>query len=238
MSKIIFITGTDTGVGKTVLTGLLLHYLRESGCRALAMKPFCSGGREDVRLLQSLQPGQLPDEEMNPFYFQQPLAPLIAARKEGRVIRLEEVLQKIRKVQAKCDCLLIEGAGGVLVPLGKDLTITDVIRTLKCEAIVVARNRLGVINHTMLTIKALHSAKIRCNAVVLMSEKNPDYASRTNEAALVELLQPIRIVAVPYLQNKPVQLGTEKKNNKKMKKTLAMLSEMSKLSPVLLKISK
>src|SRR5882672_6525542 len=82
--KILFITGTDTGVGKTLITALLLERLRSRGAHALAIKPFCSGSRQDVALLQSLQPHELSDEVMNPFYFHEPLAPLIAARRAKR----------------------------------------------------------------------------------------------------------------------------------------------------------
>src|ERR1700722_15876817 len=116
-AKIIFVTGTDTGVGKTLLTALLLHHLRARGCRALAMKPFCSGGRADVRLLQSLQPGELSDAEMNPFYFKQPIAPLAASLGKRKKIPLNLVVEKIRAVARKCDVLLVEGSGGLLVPL-------------------------------------------------------------------------------------------------------------------------
>jgi dethiobiotin synthetase len=100
--RIIFITGTDTGVGKTVFTGLLLHHFRTSGCHALAMKPFCSGNRADVNLLKSLQDGELTVDEINPYYFLEPVAPLVSTRKYNRVIRLSEVLQHIKK---KCGAL-------------------------------------------------------------------------------------------------------------------------------------
>src|SRR5258705_9807549 len=90
--KIIFVTGTDTGVGKTLLTGLLLHHLRTEGCHALAMKPFCSGGRGDVEFLHALQDGELSEREINPFYFHEPVAPLLAARKNARAIHLKDVV--------------------------------------------------------------------------------------------------------------------------------------------------
>ena len=80
--RIIFITGTDTGVGKTLLTGLLLHHLRQSGCHALAMKPFCSGSRADAEFLHAVQDGELTLDEINPFFFAEPLAPLVAAREQ------------------------------------------------------------------------------------------------------------------------------------------------------------
>ncbi len=103
MRKIIFVTGTDTGVGKTLLTGLLLCHLRRRGVNALAMKPFCSGGRNDIELIQALQNHALPDEEVNPFYFPEPLAPLVAARKHRRRISLSQVLRSIERVETQCE---------------------------------------------------------------------------------------------------------------------------------------
>ena len=150
--RIIFITGTDTGVGKTLLTGLLLHHLRQSGCHALAMKPFCSGGRADAELLRAIQDGELTLDEINPFFFTEPLAPLVAARKHQCSIRIPEVLRRITRVANRCECLLIEGIGGVMVPLGEGFSVLDLIAKLGCEAIVVSRNRLGTINHTLLTV--------------------------------------------------------------------------------------
>src|ERR1017187_6787143 len=85
--------GTDTGVGKTLLTGLLLHHLRQSGCHALAMKPFCAGSRSDTEFLLAAQDGELTPDEITPFFFAEPLAPLVAARRHHRNIRLPEVLQ-------------------------------------------------------------------------------------------------------------------------------------------------
>jgi dethiobiotin synthetase len=198
--KIIFITGTDTGVGKTLLAAHSLFHLRQSGINALAMKPFCSGGRADVRLLQSLQRGELSDAEMNPFYFEKPLAPLVAASAKNR-ISLADVVARIRTVAQKCERLVIEGSGGLLVPLGPGFTVADLIHALDCRVIVAARNRLGTINHTLLTIKALQSLGV-ANAelsVVLMSARKPDLSTRTNLKILSQLLRPIRIMGLPFL---------------------------------------
>ena len=202
-AKIIFVTGTDTGVGKTLLTALLLQHLRARGVRALAMKPFCSGGLGDVRLLQSLQRGGLTDDEMNPFHFPAPLAPLAAAPR-GRAVRLATALKKIKQAGAKCDQLLIEGSGGLLVPLGPGYTVADLIVNLKCRVIVVARNRLGTINHTLLTVAALERIGIRRKmlAVVLMSGSKSDESARSNPDLLSELLTPVRVVCLPYFGRK------------------------------------
>src|SRR5260221_11161888 len=117
--RTVFITGTDTGVGKTLLTALLLQHLLDTGVEALAMKPFCSGGRADVELLQAIQNSRLPDDAVNPFYFAESVAPLVAARKLRCRISLAQVLQKIRAVESRCERLLIEGSGGLMAPLGE-----------------------------------------------------------------------------------------------------------------------
>ena len=96
--KIIFITGTDTGVGKTVLTALLLRHLRRSGRAAFAMKPFTCGSRSDAKLLHALQNRELTLNEINPFYFREPVAPLVAAHKQGRDITLRDTLANIQSI--------------------------------------------------------------------------------------------------------------------------------------------
>jgi dethiobiotin synthetase len=199
--KIIFVTGTDTGVGKTLLTALLLYHLRQKPGRTLAMKPFCSGGLGDVRLLQSLQPGELSDAEMNPFYFAQPIAPLVAATKKQKEIRLSDVVDRIQAVKKKCDRLIIEGSGGLLVPLGEHYTVADLIAALDCQVIVAARNQLGTINHTLLTINALRAAGKKPSdlSVVLMSGAKADLSSQTNLKTLTKLLRPISVYNLPYL---------------------------------------
>lgn len=208
--KIIFITGTDTGVGKTLLTALLLRHLRESGVRALAMKPFCSGGRQDVRVLQSFQKGELTDEEVNPFYFRPPVAPLVELRKAGKNIPLREVLASIKHVEKKCDCLLIEGSGGLLVPLGKNYSVEDLLLKLKCRVIVVARNRLGTINHTLLTVNRLRARGINSRnlQVALMCGPGRDASSPTNSLMLKRLLKEVTVASIPDLGRSDDEITT------------------------------
>ena len=230
-SRIIFITGTDTGVGKTLLTGLLLHHLRQSGCHALAVKPFCSGGTADVEFLNSLQEDELEPAEINPFYFAEPIAPLIAARKHHRRIHLPDVLKQIRGVMRRSECLLIEGSGGLLVPLGEGYTVGDLIRKLDCEVVVAGRNRLGTINHTLLTVEALQHIGIQRLKVVLMTQDGrrvracgrPDLSFRSNRRILSEMLAPIPVLEIGFLGRNPFALAALKKSAKKVKKTLAQI---------------
>jgi dethiobiotin synthetase len=219
--KIIFVTGTDTGVGKTIFTGLLVYHLREQGVHALAMKPFCSGGRADVRLLRAMQDAELTENEINPFYFPKPVAPLVDARRSKRLISLAEVVREIKQLAARCECLLIEGSGGLLVPLGENYCVSDVIKRLNCTVIVVARNQLGTINHTLLTVNALKRFGVKNIAVALVGTSKKDASVEKNGAVLREFLAEIPVREVKFLGKNANEIGVLKKSHKKVKKTLA-----------------
>lgn len=239
LSKIIFITGTDTGVGKTLLAAALLLALRRGGVRALAMKPFCSGGWGDVELIQQVQ-GPRPDRhQVAPFYFPQPLAPLAAARASGRSISLHEAKRAIMMMARKGERLIVEGVGGVLAPLGTsgpglEFAVADLIAELDCDVVVVAPNRLGVINHTCLTVEALRVRGVERIVVVLMEQAprckvpqekdlDADYSVRTNALLLRELLRGIVVLECPFLGPNADSLGQLKQSLKKLKKTLASI---------------
>ncbi len=231
LARIIFITGTDTGAGKTLLTALLLDYLRKSGHQALAMKPFCSGSLGDVKLLSSVQNHELSNKLVNPFYFEEPIAPLIAARKKRGVVDLAEVVARIREVQKLCNCLLIEGSGGLLVPLGEGYSGLDIIKHLGCSVIIAARNRLGVINHSMMTITILEHNGIKDITLVLMGCNRSDISARSNKTMLQELWLSGEVHALPFLGGRSNRLGAIEKNQKKNKKTLAQILGTAKLCP-------
>jgi dethiobiotin synthetase len=215
--NIIFVTGTDTGVGKTVLTGLLVRYLRETGWDARAMKPFCSGSRDDARLLRRAQNNLLTLDEINPFYIAQPLAPAAAGGRKN--IRLEDVVRKIRAAAARCEVLLVEGIGGLLVPLTENDTVRDLIVRLDGPVIVVGWNRLGTINHTLLTVRELESAGMERVMVVLMSEKRADKSARSNPKMIRKMLPKTPVFVLPDLGKGAIT----KINVKFMKKSLARL---------------
>src|SRR5258706_15394841 len=120
MQPMFFITGTDTGVGKTVLTALLTRFLRERGTNTAALKPVCAGGRDDARALHAAMDGALALDEINPWHFRAPLAPRLAARRERRRLKLAPVLAHTRALQTRFDLVLMEGAGGLLSPLGEN----------------------------------------------------------------------------------------------------------------------
>jgi dethiobiotin synthetase len=228
--RIIFITGTDTGVGKTLLTALLLCHVRAEGAGAHAIKPFCSGDRADALLFHALQGGELTIEQINPFYFPQPLAPWVAARMSRRKIRLAQALRHIRSVRSRrsqklAPNLLIEGVGGILVPLGERFDVLDLVCRLKCDCIVVARNQLGTINHTRCTVKLMQDAGVQRINVVLMGVEEGDLSVKSNKEVLGELLAPIQVISIPFLGKNAHKMRGICDAAKKLKKSLALLAK-------------
>lgn len=199
MKQTLFITGTDTGTGKTVLTALLTRFLRERGVSAAALKPVCSGGRADARALFAALDGALTLDEINPWHFRAPIAPLLAARRENRRVKLSQVLAHTRAVQKRFDVVLVEGAGGLLSPLGENFDSRDLIAALRAVPIIVAPNKLGAVNQILLTLEALPPAAAKQARVVLMSPPKPDVASKTNLNLLAEFFDAKRIHLLPWL---------------------------------------
>lgn len=230
MSRIIFVAGTDTGVGKTLLTASILFHLRQSGVKALAMKPFCSGGTTDVDLIRAIQGDEATPDEVNPFWFAEPVAPLVAARKRRVEIELSQVMLAIRRMEARCERLIVEGSGGVLVPLGESFTMGNLIAKLKCAVVVVGRNKLGTINHTLLTVEALRARGVRRMKVVLMGQRVADCSAGDNPKILRESLNGIEVCSIPYLGSKVLTPQAVKKNAGRLKKTLARIAAPASFS--------
>jgi dethiobiotin synthetase len=198
-----FITGTDTGVGKTVLTALLTRHLRECGVNAVALKPVCSGDRADARALHTASAGALTLDEINPWHFRAPMAPLLAARRERKRVALAGALAHIRAMQKRFEVVLVEGAGGLLSPIGDNFDSRDLIAALRATPMVVCPNRLGAVNQVLLTLAALpRSASCRAR-LVLMSPSKPDAATNTNAGLLAEFFNAKRIFELPWLGRRP-----------------------------------
>ena len=202
MKQIFFITGTDTGVGKTVLTTLLTRFLRERGANVAALKPVCSGDRGDTRAFQSAMNGGLALGEINPWHFRAAVAPVLAARRERKRVLLADVVAHVRKTQKRCEVVLIEGAGGLLSPLGENFDSRDVLVALRATPIIVCPNRLGAVNQVLLTLEALPPSLRASACAVLMSPPRPDAATVSNVKLLADLFDAKRIFSLPWFGKK------------------------------------
>jgi dethiobiotin synthetase len=197
----LLVTGTDTGVGKTLVAAALLVLLRERGVRALGFKPaetgITSGEDSDSWILR--EASGIAEERARPLVrLEEPLAPAVAAERVGIALDPEDVLDRIRVLRGGGYTLVVEGAGGLLVPLAWGFTVLDLAARTGLEAVVVARAGLGTLNHVLLTAEALARRGVKLRGVVLNGGGSPpDLAEATNPRALARLLPGVPICLVP-----------------------------------------
>lgn len=197
----IFVTGTDTGVGKTVVAALLTRCLRKRGVDVVALKPICSGGREDARILRAAAGDRLTLDDVNPWHFKAALSPTLAAREEGKSVRLVQAYVHAKHMRKRYAVTIFEGAGGLLSPMGADFNSRDLLWVTRGTPVVVCPNRLGAVNQLQLTLRALpQSAKSRAHSV-LVDPRRPDAASRTNRDLLLDYVAPNRLHVLPWLND-------------------------------------
>ena len=197
----IVVTGTDTRVGKTWVTSALALALASGGKRVIAMKPIetgCAGPpgeREDGVLLAGATGQSQPSHAI--FRLTDQVPPALASDRSGITIDFDALISKIERYGENAEYLLIEGAGGLLAPLTWEWNMVDVARALGACALVVAVDRLGTINHTLLTLSALELAGVPCVGVVLTTPDMPDGTTGSNAAAIARLSGVDRVVAAP-----------------------------------------
>ncbi|MCG3149056.1 MAG: ATP-dependent dethiobiotin synthetase BioD 1 [Verrucomicrobiae bacterium] len=187
MNQHYFITGTDTGVGKTHVTAALLRELRRQGIKAAAFKPIACGpgGRDDAKIYRRLMHNEVPLDLLNPVYLKQPLAPVVAAKMEHREISLHNIRTAYRSLSAEYQVVLVEGAGGLMVPIKRDYYIADLAKDLELPVLIVSRLSLGTINHSVLTVRAAQSAGLRVAGIILNDTLGrTGLAERTNVTAV------------------------------------------------------
>lgn len=171
--KGLFVTGTDTGVGKTIITATLIRLLRQRGVDAVALKPFATGLSDetdwrdnDPQILAAAMDQAEPAEVIAPVRLSPPLSPYDAARITGAAFDITAIIAAMRSVAERHEFVIVEGVGGVQVPLTEDVCVSQFARELKLPALLVARSRLGTVNHTLLSINALRQAGVSIEGVL------------------------------------------------------------------------
>jgi len=184
-----FITGTDTGVGKTYFTALLTRALRQQSIPAIPLKPISAGDRGDSIILSEASGGVVSPVEINPVHFTASLSPYAASILESRPFPWGILREKMKKLTENYPGpFLIEGAGGWRVPLDSSLGIREWAQELALPVIVVARNSLGTINHTLLTVESIRQSRLPILGIILNDYFSKlDESSFTNPALLQEL---------------------------------------------------
>lgn len=173
MAKLIFITGTDTGVGKTYITGLIGYNLLAKGFKTITMKPVQTGCKyisEDIITHRQIMDIGLTkydlDGTTNPYNFAYPASPHLSATLENKIIDIEKIFSCIRKLSDDFDYLLIEGVGGLYVPIKGRYCVIDLIKDIGAPVVLVTSPRLGTLNHTFLSLEALKNKNIPIISII------------------------------------------------------------------------
>ncbi len=194
----LFLTGTDTGVGKTYIATRLVRDARAAGRDCVGYKPISCGGLEDAEALLAASGGALTLNDVNPVRLAAFAAPYVAAMIENRLIDLDLMRSTYARLAAAHAEVIVEGAGGWLVPLTRDFMLADFAVELGLPVAVVAANRLGALNHTLLTIESIRARGLVCAGVFLNQARVPDEddatAIQTNRAVLED------VAGVPILE--------------------------------------
>ncbi len=212
MSHGIFITGTDTGVGKTLVTAALALHLKKRGMTVGVMKPIETGvpagrdARSDAARLQSIIESEETLGAIRPYSFELPLAPLTAAQMSGRSINLGTIGKIYRLLSNRYECMVVEGVGGVQVPITQSDNVLSLIKRLRLPVVVVGRSGLGGVNHALLTVEALRRQNIRMIALVL-NRTHPvrSAIARVQERSTLEILR--KQSGIPVIGPLPYEPG-------------------------------
>ncbi|MEN8166914.1 MAG: dethiobiotin synthase [Pseudomonadota bacterium] len=216
MTKGIFITGTDTGCGKTEITLGLMRQLQLSGRIVLGMKPVASGAEEtheglrnrDALRIQRQGSLALDYEQVNPFAYVPPIAPHLAAERAGQPILLDRIREAFERLAARADWVIVEGVGGWLVPLGRETILPDMVSLLDLPVIMVVGMRLGCLNHALLTAESIANTGLALQGWIA-NYVDPDMqAEEGNLKTLCSWLPAPCLGAIPYLeQPSPERVG-------------------------------
>lgn len=225
----LFICGTDTGVGKTMVTGLLAKYLLEKGINAITQK-WIQTGIEDIGLIDNDYHYQLPvpgkvktktktsarakektldsnitkyKSYINPYRFAFPSSPHLSAKLEGKKISVRKIIESFKTLEKSFDFVVVEGTGGLLVPIDEKILIVDIVKKLVLPVIIISENKLGTINHTLLTIEALRKRNMKVLGVIFNSaSKNKNKIILEDNPKIVKKISECEILGVlPYRKN-------------------------------------
>jgi dethiobiotin synthetase len=208
----VFVTGTDTGVGKTFVACALAHAWRARGRRVAVMKPVETGVEdepEDARRLAAAAGDPAPLDDVCPYRFRAPLAPAVAARLEGGAVDVDRLVALVARRRREADVLLVEGSGGLCVPIAGTTTFLDLAVRTALPLLVVAANRLGTVNHCALTMRVARAAGLDVLGFVL-SHPSPttDPSAETNAETIAALTGLRHLGTVPHCANPEAAVGS------------------------------
>ena len=201
--KTIFIAGTDTGVGKTIVAGALAAALRLKGLRVGVMKPVACGSWGDSEFLKKCAQSDDALSTITPVYLKNPLSPNVAAAMEKKKIDLRKIDNAFKILTKKYEHLVIEGCGGLLVPIHDDFLLIDLIRRFQSRCVLVSRSGLGAINHSLLSVEALKKRNIETAGILFNRLSGGAWggAEKTNPSVISKIAHVPSLGVFPYMKS-------------------------------------
>ena len=204
--KSLFITGTDTGVGKTIVAAAIAAALKSRGLDVGVMKPLQSGGDEDINCLLNASGAKDDLSLVVPYNFKYPVAPSLAARLESIPIDIEKIKDAYSTLAARHEVVIVEGSGGIMVPIiekGLDsYLVSDLIVELSLPTVIAARAGLGTINHTLLTIDHAKKKGIDVAGVIISGYRDEPSLAERHNPAMIEDISGVPVLSVlPFVDN-------------------------------------
>jgi dethiobiotin synthetase len=207
----LFLTGTDTNVGKSYVAALLVRALRAAGRDCVGLKPICCGDRDDATLLHAAAEGAIVLNDINPVWFRTPAAPYTASLIENRMVDLDLIRESFARARSAYESVIVEGAGGWLVPIAREYFVADLAVEFGLPVAVVVANRLGALNHALLTVAAVRARGLECAGLILNhTSPEEDIATTTNRGILEEFAGVPILTEIAYGQRDMAPFWKEK----------------------------
>ncbi|CDQ18207.1 dethiobiotin synthase [Halobacillus karajensis] len=212
MEKGVFITGSDTGIGKTFVAAGIAAALSDKNIDVGVFKPMLSGDRRedpgsDTMILKTMAGDESPPSDITPYQFDEPLAPYLAAKRQNVHVTKQNVMHNWNKIKDNHSFMIVEGAGGIAVPYGEDFLVSDVIKEINLPIIVVARPNLGTVNHTFLTVDFARRCGLNVAGVIL-NGSNPEkeeVVEQTNPELIEQFCKVPVLGIIPRIEKKDRQ---------------------------------
>ena len=206
--KSLFVTGTDTDVGKTCVSASIVKNLRDMDIDVGVMKPFASGHKknsnslpQDVEILMKYSGSQDPIDLVNPYFFEIPTSPYDAAKILVQKINLQKVIDAYNKLRSSHDLVIVEGIGGLMTPITQNYFVSNLISELDIDTIIVMGSKLGTVNHTLLTYEHCKQMHLKLKGFIINQTEPNGYELTNLKQQIMELTSQIVYCAIPYHRN-------------------------------------
>ena len=216
----LFVTGTDTDVGKTCITASILSYLSKMNVDVGVMKPFASGYKstidsvsEDVKILMKYSGVNDPVDLINPYFFEIPTSPYDACKQLNLEIDISMVIDSYKQLISIHDVVIVEGIGGIMTPISKNYFVSDLITDLQMNTIIVTGSKVGTVNHLMLTYQHAKEKKIPLNGFVVNENVSDGYESSNLRKQIIDLTGQMVYGTIPYQKSFNIESYVENFSN-------------------------